>query len=69
MRFLTANTFYKFVNQFSFIGNKSHLKSLTNEDSLWEIQKKSIHYVDYGVNHPVRSQRHVKMHINLTIGY
>ncbi|QBM23629.1 hypothetical protein E1B03_14780 [Citrobacter arsenatis] len=24
MRFLTANTFYKFVNQFSFIENKSH---------------------------------------------
>lgn len=34
MRFLTANTFYKFVNQFSFIGNKSHLKSLTNEELL-----------------------------------
>ncbi len=31
MRFLTANTFYKFVNQFSFIGNKSHKESLTNE--------------------------------------
>jgi len=58
MRFLTANTFYKFVNQFSFIGNKSMGNS-----------KKSIHYVDHGVIHPVRSQRHVKMHINLTIGY
>lgn len=31
--------------------------------------QKSMHYVDYGVNHFVRSQRHVKMHINLTIGY
>lgn len=31
MRFLTANTFYKFVNQFSFIGNKSHKESLANE--------------------------------------
>ena len=39
MRFLTANTFYKFVNQFSFIGNKSHLKSLTNEDLLWKAHK------------------------------
>lgn len=39
MRFLTANTFYKFVNQFSFIGNKSHLKSLTNEDLLWKVHK------------------------------
>lgn len=69
MRFLTANTFYKFVNQFSFIGNKSHLKSITNEDLLWKIQKNTIHYVGHGVIHPVRSQRHVKMHINLTIGY
>lgn len=39
MRFLTANTFYKFVNQFSFIGNKSHLKSLTNEGLLWKVHK------------------------------
>lgn len=39
MRFLTANTFYKFVNQFSFIGNKSHLKSLTNEDLFWKAHK------------------------------
>lgn len=34
-----------------------------------ESSQKSMHYVDHGVNHPVLSQRHVKMHINLTIGY
>ncbi len=39
MRFLTANTFYKFVNQFSFIGNKSHKESLTNEGFLQQIHK------------------------------
>ncbi|TKU76021.1 hypothetical protein FDW92_09460 [Citrobacter sp. wls706] len=32
MRFFTANTFYKFVNQFSFIRNKCHWQRLTNEN-------------------------------------
>ena len=69
MRFLTANTFYKFVNQFSFIGNKSHKESLTNEGFFQQIHKKTINYIKPGVNYPVRCQHHVKMHINLTIGY
>ncbi len=28
MRFFTANTFYRFVNQFSFIEKKTHNKSI-----------------------------------------
>lgn len=69
MRFFTANTFYRFVNQFSFIEKKTHNKSINTAIFLKIKSIYSMHYVSHPTHRPVRHRRDVKMHINLTIGY
>jgi hypothetical protein len=60
MRFLSANTICKFVNQFSFIGNKSHKKVLRMKVFYKNMKNNKLHQAS--VNYPVSCQHHVKMY-------